>query len=185
MKNHKINVQEMYNGFEKGTDMDSDFLARCAGFFDNDPVVISQTSLELHGQFYDMIIKYVSNGDQKILETDCFVVADVINHKEQTNYSEDFVSLSLSNARKYKATDKEQLKFLSLFHKHFTELIDDCSWFEGVIQITDKTSNKVIIDDFEGDLGLDGVYGSVQDILDREAQENYHEEILEFILFPE
>lgn len=168
----EIENQKLYNGFVQGSDIDRDVIARACGFLSGELVATLRAKLEdLDNNKYSLEIKFVSTGEQKIDSSlDEEGLAIIMNK----NF--DKVSSVISNSRKNKVDSHDDVVLFSEIVKEEANLFSSNSWYEGIVSLKKEGNNEetkeVISSQFESDLGLDGCYGSIQEIHDRLNEES-------------
>ena len=137
---------ETYPGLEINTTTDRDVLARACGFMPHHPVNKSTIIINHEGKEYHMIITHYATGEQSFCDAD----------------DEDIQEL-LDKANNNEINQEEDIKRLAeLIDNQEVEFRENC-WYEADITIT--KDKDTIMSDYESNIGLEGVKGSISEIL--------------------
>ena len=150
-----------YPGLIIGGDTDKDYLARACGFMSHHDISTSKIKIEHEENEYLMEIIHYPMGEQKFLEQD------------------DFIDL-IDQANNCEITQEESVRELfQLVNNQEIEFRENC-WYEACITI--KKGEEEILSDYESNMGLEGVKGSIQEILDEYNNNNTLIEIFDWLL---
>lgn len=154
-----------FDGFKIGNDFDVDVLARAMGVKSGD--LVASTCFESDG--YKVDFEFFSKGEQNItILTDDILARDIALKYMSEEEKEDTAPEEFLESFQYSFNHSELTNESSLFlYKELRENellhFEDNSWFEGHVCIKDS-NGRILVDDWECNLGGDGVYGSIEEI---------------------
>jgi hypothetical protein len=173
--------QKMYPNFQKGSETDKDVIARACGF-NQGMIILSYTvDFEFDKNKYELQIDFATSGEQKVHED----LDDLEEISRKINENLDDVENTLSNANKSKINDYKEVEIFSKLVNEVDNLFRENCWYEGDIVLTKTDSNGVkekLIENYESNIGLEGVYGSIKDIEDHFNNEENLISYLEYLL---
>lgn len=147
IKSQNFEILTEYPEFKLGSDTDCDILARMCGIEDGESVAQADAIIEKDGKEYKVSFYLKSTGDQKGIK---------FNNKEtQKNLD---VLAKANNRELISATDiKNMAKQIKLGNLNY----DFNCWYEAEIEIFDENKESIFCD-YESNIGLDGVWESIQ-----------------------
>lgn len=177
------NSEHLYEGFIQGSETDKDVIARACGYLNGDLVCSVKAKLEDEQFEYSLNIDYSTSGEQKLLELEDI---DEISKKIGVLVSD--LENAYDVAKKNKVSQANHVLVLSkLFQEYSGDLFSLNCWYEGDITLTRKNKTtkeveKLIENRYESEQGLEGVFGSIQEIHDYYKKDEFMVELLEWLL---
>lgn len=182
--------ENMYPGFVIGTMTDKDLIARSCGYFSNTTICSCNALLEGKDFNYKISINFSSLGKQKTYSFDedqCRNIAENLNKIEGSNYTTEEIEELMSQVSKSKVNSEKNVLLLALLLKNRVDIFVDYSWYEGSVSLqkinkeTNESSN-LISDEYESNLGMEGVYESLQHIQKTYENDDQWISLLDYLL---
>ena len=156
---------KIYPNFQKGSETDKDVIARACGFDQGITILSYTVDFEFNNSKYELQVDFATSGEQKIHED----LDNLDEVSKKISESVEDIENTLSNANKSKINDYKEVKIFSKLVNEVDNLFRENCWYEGDIVLTKFNPNgekEKIIENYESNLGLEGVHGSIRDIED-------------------
>lgn len=182
IKGNKLSLSpKMYPAFQKGSETDKDVIARACGFDSGMTVLSFECSFEYMDLNYEIKIDFGTQGEQRLVDE----IEDVEELAKKIKASVDEIENTLSNANKCKINDSLEVEIFTQMCNECQEMFRNNCWYEGDItlkRVNPDGTKETIVENYESDLGLEGVYGSVKEIEDNFSNSEVLKSYLEYVV---